>query len=174
MHRHGGGHSYECPACGKPRTLGAIIVTLKYFIPIFFVSLFSNEIFAQGHIDHIKNQAYMKDAGIVDCKGEIDNQFSARVCANLRFQKSDSVLTLIYQKLLRRARKNKDKTQVKSIVQVQAAWRKLRDQHCGIVADEFGVNGGSQKMIDYMECLTEMTNSRINELKQLYYDLKHL
>ena len=25
MHRHGGGHSYECPACGKPLTLGAIM-----------------------------------------------------------------------------------------------------------------------------------------------------
>jgi len=153
---------------------GAIIMTFKSFIPIFFASLVTSQIFAQGHIDNIKNQVYMKDAGGIDCKGEIDNQFSARVCANLRFQKSDSILTMIYKKLLNKAKKNKDNTQYKSIVQVQIAWRKLRDQHCGIVYDAFGGDAGSQQAIDYMDCLTEMTNSRTNELKKLYYDLEHL
>jgi len=30
VHRHGGGHSYECPACGKPLTLGATCETFNY------------------------------------------------------------------------------------------------------------------------------------------------
>jgi len=29
VHRHGGGHSYKCPACGKPRTLAATYQTFN-------------------------------------------------------------------------------------------------------------------------------------------------
>ena len=69
MHRHGGGHSYECPACGKPRTLPAILV--RHTTIILFL-LFCQNLFGQikfGTYSQIDTSVY------ADLKLYSDNKF---------------------------------------------------------------------------------------------------
>lgn len=146
-------------------------MTFKILITILLLGLYQAPVLAQGHIEVIKNQEYLKNTRGIDCNGEIDNQLSARVCANLKFQKSDSLLTIIYKKLLKEAEANKNTAQYKNIVQLQNSWRKLRDQHCTIVYDLYNGGSGNFQAISYLGCLTDMTNSRTKELKDLYKQL---
>ncbi|MBK9286086.1 MAG: hypothetical protein IPM51_17460 [Sphingobacteriaceae bacterium] len=60
---------------------------------------------AQGDIEHIKNQDYLKYKNQVDCNNKAGDNLSERICANLSFQKSDSILTQVYDSLLWISRK---------------------------------------------------------------------
>src|SRR6478735_5293449 len=88
------------------------------------------EIFAQGHIDHIKNQEYLKHRSTIDCHNPPDDNLSERICANLAFQKADSLLTLVYDSLLLKSKEHSIKKLDHRIIRLQKNWRLFRDQHC--------------------------------------------
>ena len=137
---------------------------------IFLVSLFflPSSLFAQGHIDHIKSQEYLKLAASANCNNPDEDNLTQRICANVAFQKSDSLLTLIYNELLKIANADNNKSLKNKVVQLQLTWRKFRDQHCSIVYDQYKDCGGCHaQAIAYLTCLKEMTDDRIKELELL-------
>lgn len=117
---------------------------------------------AQGGIEHIKNQEYLKNTGPVDCDNSPETIYQ-RICANLAYQKSDSLLVVAYQNLLKLYKD--DKKMVARIQTLQQRWRTFRDEHCGIVWDNY--TGGSLQAIVYLYCLKELTDHRTTELKSL-------
>lgn len=136
---------------------------MKPILLFIATSLLQTVSFGQGDIDHIKNQAYMKNAGKIDCSDE-DAQTTAtgRICANLAFQKSDSLLIVVYKKLLDRQETDSAKMY---IINLQKEWRSFRDKHCNIVWEQH--RGGSMQGTVYLGCLTELTDNRRKELESL-------
>jgi uncharacterized protein YecT (DUF1311 family) len=138
-------------------------------ILIAILSFTLTSLFAQGHIDHIKNQEYLKLKSKIDCNNQPGDNLSERICANLTFQKADSLLTLIYDSLLLKSKGHPIDSLENKIVNMQDTWRRFRDQHCAIIYDSYeGCGGCHQRAIDYLYCLTELTEDRIKELKKLY------
>jgi len=135
----------------------------KMFFSFLFTS-FLLKAFSQGGIEHLKNQPYMKMAGSVNCDDPDGDNLSGVICSNLKYQKSDSLLTVIYNRLL--AAEETDSTR-KYIIQLQKEWRAFRDKHCVIVWDRYKEGAGHFKRIIYLECLTELTNHRSKELESL-------
>lgn len=135
---------------------------------IFLTSLQLKAI-AQGGIDAIKNQPYLKTAAKIDCNNTQGDNLANRICANLAFQKADAELVVVYNKLLRLSKKDRNTQQLKKIVRLQQIWRKMRDNHCDIIYDTY--DGGHVQAIAFLVCLTELTNSRIRELEKLYASL---
>lgn len=115
---------------------------------------------AQGGIDNIRNQPYMKNAISVDCERAMTTS-DMRICANLAYQRSDSILVSIYYRLLTEST-SKEKV---ILINLQKQWRAFRDRHCGVVWDKY--EGGSMQSIVYLICLREMTENRVEELKLL-------
>jgi len=140
--------------------------------PVLFVLLIltTKNTVAQGGIDMIKNQPYMKLAHIVNCQNQ-DNELTAKICANLEFQKADSLLTITYNNLLQNCKNSKESKLAQKIISLQNKWRVLRDLHCGIVWDLQGTQAGTTKVIEYLNCLTEMTKNRTQELQNIYRSL---
>jgi uncharacterized protein YecT (DUF1311 family) len=118
---------------------------------------------AQGEIDHIRDQPYMKNAAKVDCNNEdAFTTTTARICANLAYQKSDSLLVIVYKKLL----VDQDSDSGRNyIIKLQKEWRSFRDKHCNIVWERY--KGGSMQASAFLSCLTELTNNRRKELEAL-------
>jgi uncharacterized protein YecT (DUF1311 family) len=136
------------------------------FIILFLFTL--ADCLSQGHIEHIKNQEYLKTK--VDCANLEGDSFSGRVCANLAFQKSDSLLVVIYDSLIL-ATEKEDKVK-RNIIKLQSTWRKFRDQHCALIYDKYeGCQACNQQAIDYLDCLRGLTEQRINHLIKLKSEL---
>lgn len=129
-----------------------ITVKSSILLPALFIAVTA---LAQGHIENIRDQPYLKNASRVDC-GNVEDMMSARICANLAFQRSDSVLTVYYDQLIADGDT--------SLVEVQALWRDFRDAHCQLVSHGSGNFGA----IQYMSCLKELTDHRIEELKSMF------
>lgn len=125
--------------------------------------------YAQGHIDPIKNQAYMQYKDKVDCSKLPGDHLSERICANLAFQKSDSLLVLVYDSLLNKAKTNLNDSLIARLTKLQADWRKLRGEHCTIIYDSYQNSGSCHlRAIAYLNCLKALTDDRIKELRELY------
>lgn len=121
--------------------------------------------FSQGYIDHIKNQEYLKLRNSINCDTPSDN-LSERICANLAFQKSDSLLAVLYESLLLDVA-DTGSSKMK-IINMQVTWRRLRDQRCEIVYDQYeGCGSCHARAIAYLNCLKEMTDNRIKEITKL-------
>ena len=132
-----------------------------------FIILTYSGVFSQGHIDHIKNQKYLADKDNVDCSQAEDNR-SIRICANLTYQKSDSLLTTVYNDILDIATDHHIDNLTEKVTEMQATWRAFRDQHCGIVYNGFeGCGSCHIRSITYLLCLTELTDNRRKELETL-------
>ena len=141
-------------------------------ILIIFFIIGCTSLFSQGHIEHIKNQPYLKYASRVDCANRLGDNLSDRICANLEFQKSDSLLTQIYDSLLVLARQHFIDSLEHKIVKMQDIWRDLRERHCGIVYDTYeGCGGCHLRAISFLYCLKEFTDTRTGEFKALYREL---
>ena len=111
-----------------------------------------------------KNQPYMKDAYRVNCNDPDGDNLTGVICSNLKYQKSDSLLTVIYNKLL--AMEETDSTR-DYIIQLQKEWRAFRDKHCGILGGRYKEGLGHFNGIIYLEFLTELTDHRRKELESL-------
>lgn len=118
---------------------------------------------SQGGIDHIKNQPYLREAVNVNCDSTNGDNLSLRICANLAYQKSDSLLVVVYQKILQ----NADDSTRNHLVSVQKLWRQLRDEHCALVWDQYKDGNGHFKAITYLSCLKLLTDNRTRELERL-------
>jgi len=118
--------------------------------------------YSQGGIDHIKNQPYMRSSGNIDCNNIEGNNLSEKICINLTYQKSDSLLVIVYKKLLQEQASD---TERDKIISIQKDWRQFRDKHCAIVWDSY--KGGSLQSTVYLKCLTELTDNRRRELESL-------
>lgn len=140
---------------------------LKLFFFIVFILSAVNS-FSQGHIDRIKNMDYMKYKERVNCN-EPHNEFEEKICANLAFQKSDSLLTLFYDSLLTKYNSPEDDSIKLNIIEIQTRWRDFRDLHCGIIFDIYKGGAGNFISIEYLKCMRELTEDRIRELKSIYY-----
>jgi uncharacterized protein YecT (DUF1311 family) len=115
---------------------------------------------------------YLKFKDSVDCNNPPSDNFSGRICANLAFQKSDSLLTIIYDSMLNKAKEHYIDSLEQKIINMQTTWRAFRDQHCQIIYDSYNGSGsGHLQAIDYMDCLTELTEDRIKELRKLNVQL---
>jgi uncharacterized protein YecT (DUF1311 family) len=131
----------------------------------FYTLFFFSFCFSQGGIGHIKNMDYMKLKNKIDCNNLPGDNLSERICANLTYQRSDSLLVIMYNKVL--AEQATDSAR-RYIISLQKEWRALRDKHCGMIHDDGG--SGHVKAIAYLNCLTEMTDNRTKELKRLIAD----
>jgi len=88
-----------------------------------------------------------------------------RICVNIKYQRSDSLLEIIYNKLLSTYSDSKEMTN--RIVLLQKNWCALRDEHCNIAYEKYEDGGGNFKWIIYLNCLLELTENRIKELQLL-------
>ena len=118
---------------------------------------------AQGGIDNIRNQPYMKNAISINCEQAMTT-IDLRICANMAYQRSDSMLVEIYNRLLAES-SSKEKI---TLINLQKQWRAFRDRHCGVVWNKY--EGGSMQSIVYLNCLREMTENRVEELRLLIED----
>jgi len=135
---------------------------MRYSMIFFLLFTPHSIVFGQGGIDHIKNQPYMKYASGVNCVDTPMDGSSDRICANLAYQKSDSLLVVIYNKLLNQEEESESP---EDIIKLQEDWRAFRDKHCGFVWKKY--QGGSAQATTYLKCLTELTENRIKELISL-------
>ena len=83
-------------------------------------------------------------------------------CAGQAFKAADKELNTIYQQITGRLKDNPDGK--KLLVNAQRAWVSFRDAECTFSAS--GVAGGSVYPLIYSECLTGMTKTRVESLKQ--------
>ena len=134
---------------------------MRYSIVLFLLFTPHSILFGQGGIDHIKNQPYMKYASRINCADPPGDESSNRICANLAYQKSDSLLVIIYNELV----KQEESEFSADIIKLQEDWRAFRDKHCGFVWKKY--QGGSIQAASYLKCLTELTENRIKELMSL-------
>ncbi|MBK9285690.1 MAG: DUF1311 domain-containing protein [Sphingobacteriaceae bacterium] len=113
-----------------------------------------------------KNQDYLKYKNQVDCNNKAGDNLSERICANLSFQKSDSILTQVYDSLLWISKTNTIDSLTDKLIRLQKTWRTFRDQHCKIIYDSYAGCGGCHiRAISYLFCLRELTDNRIVELR---------
>jgi uncharacterized protein YecT (DUF1311 family) len=143
------------------------------FISILTALLIASCTYSQGHINHIKNQEYLRNKEKVDCNNLPGDNLSERICANLAFQKSDSLLVLIYDSLLNRTQGNIDDSLRFKLTNMQTTWRTLRDEHCAIIYDSYKNCGSCHvQAIAYLNCLRALTDDRIKELRKLYFQME--
>ena len=137
---------------------------MKKNLSVFIFILLTKSSFSQGGIEHIKTQDYLKYSKNIDCNNQPGDNLTQRICANLAYQKSDSLLVVVYNKLLKETVTPSAK---EKIIQLQKEWRALRDKHCSILWESYGTPAGSNASINILNCLTLLTNNRIKELELL-------
>lgn len=148
---------------------------MKY--KVILLSLFASGFFtcySQSRIEYIKQQEYLKLKNTVDCNNITDN-LTGRICANLAFQGSDSLLTVAYDSLILAMKSSAIDSIEFKLKKLQRTWYDFRDEHCAIVYDSYGDCGGChQQAIDYLNCLRDLTDDRIHQITKLKKDLLEL
>jgi uncharacterized protein YecT (DUF1311 family) len=97
----------------------------------------------------------------VDCANASD-QATMNQCAGQAFKAADKELNAVYQQITARLKNNPDSK--KLLVSAQRAWIGFRDGECKFSAS--GVAGGSVYPLIYSDCMTSMTKTRVEALKQ--------
>ena len=113
------------------------------------------------------------------CAGA-ETQAEANRCTTQQYGEADARLDSLYRKLLGElekeladARRMKNADQIKyvekgltGLKEAERAWIRYRDLHCQAAAQQF--EGGSIKPTIWNSCMTQVTEHRIEELKQAY------
>ncbi len=129
---------------------------------------------AQADIDNLGIQEYLQAKGVVIYKSTAPeyDPLVARNDARITFQKSDSLLLLTYAALLLKAQNHDVNGLGNKIIKTQERWNDFRKQHCAIVYDSHrGCGDCHEREIDYLACMTELTDARVRELEKLYGQL---
>lgn len=84
--------------------------------------------------------------------------------ANNDFKKADTKLNKLYKQVM----KILNEKEKKLMVLAQKDWLKFRDSHCKFEIEQY--EGGSIQPLLYSTCLTERTNDRIEDLKDILND----
>jgi len=101
-------------------------------------------------------------------------------CSGEQYSKADARLNSLYTKLTsllekdaatdRPKRKTGGKEQRQTAIQklraAERAWIQYRDLHCDAARDQF--EGGSMSPMVWTDCMTKITDHRIDELKDAY------
>lgn len=107
-------------------------------------------------------------------------QIAMNECSAEQYKKADAHLNIVYTNLLRLLQKDAGHAQQQSggerrkpetpvvgkLKAAQRQWIRYRDLHCGAVRAQY--EGGTISPLMFMECMTEATNHRIEELKHGY------
>ena len=134
---------------------------------IFIISIYifiHTCVFAQVDIQNIKNQRYLEYKDQVNCDSAIST-LELRICANLNFKESDSILNNIYNSVLLEFEKLQLDSAREILINSQKVWIKYRDTHCEIYWTMY--EGGTLQSIIFLNCLTDLTNNRQGELEKL-------
>jgi uncharacterized protein YecT (DUF1311 family) len=84
--------------------------------------------------------------------------------ANNDFKKADAKLNKFYKQVM----KILNEKEKKLMVLAQKDWVKFRDSHCKFEIEQY--DGGSIQPLLYSTCLTDRTNDRIEDLKEILND----
>lgn len=84
--------------------------------------------------------------------------------ANNDFKIADVKLNKLYKQVM----KILNEKEKKLMVLAQKDWLKFRDSHCKFEIEQY--DGGSIQPLLYFICLTERTNDRIEDLKEILND----
>lgn len=132
--------------------------------------------YTQGDIDNIKNQPYMKLN--IDCNCVTDSCVSSirnRYCANLSFQKADSLLMVSHDSLLVLMRtfsstETTSDSLAISFKKMQKEWRNYRQEHCKLFWSAPDCNSNYCGTL-YLKCMEYITEIRLEELNRMieYY-----
>ena len=145
---------------------------LKKILIITAIMFLAKQHFSQGNIEHIKDQEYLKYKDKVDCNHKAGDNLTERICANIAFQRSDSLLTLVYDSLLMVSNDHHIDSLKFKIMIMQKQWQSMRDEHCKIIYDDYQDCGGCHvRSIAYLFCMRELTDNRIFELRKLLLQL---
>jgi len=91
--------------------------------------------------------------------GESQTQADLNICWGNQYKAADTRLNQAYRQFMTKL-DDEEKVQLKG---AQTAWVKYRDTNCDFVGDQF--KGGSMRPMIAAICLTDLTDSRTNELK---------
>lgn len=97
----------------------------------------------------------------VDC-ATANDQTTMNQCAGQDFKAADKELNTVYQQITARLKDNPDGK--KLLISAQRAWIGFRDTECKFSAS--GVAGGSVYPLIYSNCMTSVTKTRVEALKQ--------
>jgi len=125
------------------------------------ILIYSNNGFSQTTIENIRSQPYLKDKHKVNCDSA-ETTAALRICANLQFQESDSILNITYQKILKEIDTGNINISRFNFISSQEKWIGYRDKHCNLYWEMY--EGGSLQSIVYLNCLTYFSNERRGEL----------
>jgi uncharacterized protein YecT (DUF1311 family) len=103
-------------------------------------------------------------------------QLDMNQCSGEQYAKADARLNALYTKLSRLLekdtaadqpkRENGGKTAIQKLKTAERVWIQYRDLHCGAARDQF--EGGSISPMVWANCMTKITDHRIDELKDAY------
>lgn len=106
-----------------------------------------------------------------DCANRTDEESTTlhdKICANLKFQKSDSLLSVVYDSLLMEMNAFGGDSLVHSFEVLQKGWRDYRAEHCEVIWDMYeGCGGCNTRAAHYMRCMRELTDLRTLALGRL-------
>jgi len=107
-------------------------------------------------------------------------QMDMNQCSGEQYGKADARLNALYTKLTRllekdtaadqpkreNGRKEHNQTAIQKLRAAERAWIPYRDLHCDAARDQF--EGGSMSPMVWADCMTRITDHRIDELKDAY------
>lgn len=99
-----------------------------------------------------------------NCKDPV-TQTDMNICAAEAFKKADKKLNAIYQKALKKQRAA-DASRVEDFKNIQRAWLKYRDLHCGYASAVY--ESGSMQPMARSACMEELTKQRIEVIPNLF------
>jgi len=93
------------------------------------------------------------------CKGE--TTYEMKQCSARKFKKADDELNKVYQQLMSKLDDEGHKASLKA---AQLAWLKYRDSNCDF--EGYLNRGGSIYSVVVTECMTSMTTSRTEQMRE--------
>lgn len=92
-------------------------------------------------------------------------QIDMNRCADEAFQAADKRLNAVYQTALRK-QKAADAAKIEDFRNIQRAWIKYRDLHCGYASAVY--EGGSMAPGVHSACMEKLTEQRIEDIPSLF------
>jgi len=118
---------------------------------------------------NIRNPSSLEKSGEIDCENG-ETTFEMRICANLKFQFSDSIMNSLYQETLLAITSDDLPTWKTEFKTSHETWKKYREEHCRVYAKSY--EGGTLQPIIYLTCMRLQTEKRIGDLRQLLTEIK--
>ncbi|WP_159025495.1 lysozyme inhibitor LprI family protein [Aquimarina sp. Aq78] len=135
-----------------------IIIIIWFLICLNVINLSAQDI---SDALRLKELSYMKYAKRTDCNNTMGTTLGDRICLNLKFQQTDSIMNVKLKKMLHTITNDTIKTTIKTY---QNAWVHHRRMKSEIVSEGYR---GHMLGIIYLGCMVETTMQRIKEIEEL-------